>query len=50
MKELAEIYNIRFWLFCIIAFSPLWIGIVGCGIMWIKEIAYEVLFSGSKSK
>lgn len=43
IKELITLYtNWRFWSFMMIAFLPMWAGIIGCGYLWIKENLYEI--------
>lgn len=44
IKELIAVYsNWRFWSFIIIAFLPVWGGIISCGYLMIKEKINEVL-------
>lgn len=39
MKEIISIYsNWRFWSFILIAFLPLWFGLIGCGYLYLKEV------------
>lgn len=43
IKELIGLYtNWRFWSFMIIAFLPLWAGLIGCGYLEIKEKVDEI--------
>ena len=44
IKEILLLYtNWRFWSFILIAFLPLWFGIIGCGSLWLKEIVNEAI-------
>ena len=50
IKEIIDLYtNWRFWSFIIIAFLPLWFGIIGCSYLLIKEKINEVLHSRQKT-
>ena len=37
MKEFFEIFNIRFFLFLLIGFLPLWMGLISCIVVLIEE-------------
>lgn len=42
IRELLLVYsNWRFWSFILIAFLPVWFGLIGCGYLWLKEIVNE---------
>lgn len=47
IKEIINLFaNWRFWSFALIAFLPLWFGIIGGSWLLIKEKLYEVLQRG----